>query len=617
MTPKPLPPSPSKRSRGQVLVIFAVSLLALLFFVGLAVDAGVAYVSYGQLKRAVDAAAVAAANNFKRGARYEEMVAASLEVLKAHNIDTSPSVLDLNVLICDRDGDNQTDASLETEHPQFFALCPKPGETQRKLVWVEARQRTPFYFLSLLGFNNISLSTSSTAEAAAVELVLVIDTSESMASECADPKGADYFNCNVFKTTGYGKSTSSDYDPKLCNPVTDAAGNVIQKSTCYPLRDALDAAEKLVDTLYEGYDRISLVTFDTEAHKVFDLMPLVGGNRATVINKIQSIKLHDDAPYARMWPEWRNHLNLVNTANPEDRDGDGADADPLLPCTLDDNRWDEAKGIPCDDDTMLDAFDWDKDGKFTPNDDTVARQWLADTGYGSYLNPFSLVSTCTGCGMRQASEILKAQGRPGAVWVIVFLSDGAVNMSDTYRTFSDPDRIPASFPYGFCTKKYWSVFCTDKDFSPRYCIDYNKTTPSESSKTCPPGSTWELRNPLTSNYSPYDYALDMTDEAALTVVRNAANLTDPRYNPNEPLGNDIAIYTIGLGPAISYGEDLLRYMAAVGDDGDRVTDQCKNSLGVPAPKKTTCGQYYYAAVGDDLLPIFDNIASRIYTKITH
>ncbi len=598
------------KPRGQVLVIFAVSLLALL----LAIDSGVAYVSYGQLKRAVDAASVAAANNFKRGASYEEMVAATIEVIKLHNVDTDPNKLNLKVFICDKDQNNITDPDLSTLKPEFFAICPDTSkEAARKLVWVEARQLTPFYFLSLLGFNGISLSTNATAEAAAVDLVLVIDTSESMAAECKSPKGGDYFSCIEFATTGYGKSTSSDYDPTLCNPVLDGAGNVIKKSECHPLRAALDAGEKLVDTLYEGYDRISLITFDSTAKTVFSLQTLVGGNRATVINEIRKTKLHDDSPYARMWPQWRNHLSLVNAANPEDRDGDGSDFDNSLPaCTLDEDRWDDARGVPCDDDTKNDVFDWDKDGVYTDNDDVVARNWLTTTGKTS----FSLVSTCTGCGMRAATEELKKHGRPGAVWVIVFLSDGAVNMSDTFYTLSDPDKIPASFPNGFCTKKYWGDFCTDKTTTTRYCIDYNKTIPANSNETCPPGAIWELRNPLTSNYSPFDYAMDMVDEAALTVVRNAANGSDPKYNAKEPIANDIAIYSVGLGPAISHGEVLLRYMAAVGDDGDRVTDQCKNAFGVSEAAKTSCGQYFYAATGDKLLPIFDNIASRIYTKIT-
>jgi len=42
-----------------------------------------------------------------------------------------------------------------------------------------------------------------------------------------------------------------------------------------------------------------------------------------------------------------------------------------------------------------------------------------------------------------------------------------------------------------------------------------------------------------------------------------------------------------------------------------VTDQCAT-----ATSQTSCGQYYFAQTGEDLRPVFDNIASRIYTKIT-
>ena len=44
----------TKKSAGQILVIFGISLVVLLLFVGLALDAGSVYVTYGQLKRAVD-----------------------------------------------------------------------------------------------------------------------------------------------------------------------------------------------------------------------------------------------------------------------------------------------------------------------------------------------------------------------------------------------------------------------------------------------------------------------------------------------------------------------------------------------------------------------------------
>ena len=104
-----------------------------------------------------------------------------------------------------------------------------------------------------------------------------------------------------------------------------------------------------------------------------------------------------------------------------------------------------------------------------------------------------------------------------------------------------------------------------------------------------PHTTWEGSIP-NSHYSVFDYARDMSDEAALTKSTNLS----------EPPGNDIAIYTIGLGAAGdviptkgAIGEILLRYMAAVGDDGDRTTDPCRTTA-----NKQSCGQYYYAPSGE-------------------
>jgi hypothetical protein len=94
-----------------------------------------------------------------------------------------------------------------------------------------------------------------------------------------------------------------------------------------------------------------------------------------------------------------------------------------------------------------------------------------------------------------------------------------------------------------------------------------------------------------------DYTRDIADETALTFSENQ----------NEPLGNDIAIYTIGLA-VNSAGENLLRYIANVGDDGNRENPPT-------CAANTSCGNYFYATGGDDLRPIFENIASRIYTRI--
>jgi hypothetical protein len=89
------------------------------------------------------------------------------------------------------------------------------------------------------------------------------------------------------------------------------------------------------------------------------------------------------------------------------------------------------------------------------------------------------------------------------------------------------------------------------------------------------------------------------------------------------------IFTIGLGDRVinnttcdagvwgascepNFGEKLLRYIAAVGDDGNPLTDPC-SATGVGAD----CGNYYYSPTGSGLLEVFEAIASRIFTRITH
>src|ERR1035437_1718154 len=104
--PEPREPR-EPRSQGQVLVIFAVALLALLLFIGLAVDAGSLYLTYGQLKRAVDAAAVSAANDFKRGVSVQKITDGAEEVLNLHNVDMSKTTL--QVYTCDSDATLQKD----------------------------------------------------------------------------------------------------------------------------------------------------------------------------------------------------------------------------------------------------------------------------------------------------------------------------------------------------------------------------------------------------------------------------------------------------------------------------------------------------------------------------
>jgi len=623
------PRSRLPQAKGQALVLFAVALIALIAFIGLAIDAGSLYVTYGQLKRAVDSGAVAAANDFKRlesgmsiADRVDSMKSAAAETIRLHNVFVLAE--DLELYICDLNGDGLRDTTLQTDVPKFYDLCPdtSAGYSPRKLVWVEAELKAPLYFLSLIGVDEVTLSTHSTAEAAPVDVVIVLDVSESMASDTVASLQASY----------PGVVDNYDPDAAAASGVPEGCNNT---NTCHPLLEAKEAANAFINSLYEGYDQVAIVTFDSMA--TIHAIDSMAGNPVSLSDSmvnaqavVNNIGLHDDPPYAKMWPYWRSSLiggyPLFNPTNPEDRDGDGSDFDPAMPscleapsnpqcCTLDSDRFDEDPkfaytgwgGVPCDDPYKWDAYDWDGNGQYTENDNIMGAAWAAknmrDPDGGGPLNPFvvdSPLSTCTGCGIRAASNILRQYGRPGSVWVIIILSDGIVNMSDTQATLGTD---LASYPNGFCSgtlnSSFWRTFCIDFNATPRYCID-------DDSLTCPPSATWQGTIP-NNNYSVLDYARDMTDEAALT---RSTNL-------NEPAGNDIAIYSIGLGNGIGegagvIGEDLLRYMAAVGDDGDRTTNPCSLSA-----HRTDCGQYYYAPTGSALLPIFEDIATRIYTRITN
>ncbi len=505
----------SSQERGQALVITAVAFMAILAFAGLVTDAGSLYLNFTRLKRGLDAAAVAAANNIKdsslpKAQRDTFIREAAREMLALNNIN---DITTLQTYTCD-------DSGLPAK---FAAMCPAAGEDQRKLAYVEATQNSPVYFLQLFGVNDIPITTHSVGEAASIDLVLVIDTSESM--------GRD--------TAGYG----NNFDPAACN----AANN------CQPLRKAKDAAKSMVDKLFDGYDRIAIVTYNYTATIIdpdLSSVEVLESDHTSVNSAIDAIPLHDDTD-ASYYDSFGSIA--LGDMNPMDVNGDGT----------------YVAGVP-------NGFD-----------DTI-------------------VSTCTGCGMRVAGNILSDQGRVDSVWVIVMLSDGGTNVSDLPDASDVNNPVPAGYVNGFCggslNNPMWDrPWCTDADPTTRHCGPFHGDATE-----CPPGATWVGNN--TPPYDTDDYAYDITDRVALL----------GSTNPNEPLGGEeIAIYTIGLGQAGDppyTGEELLRYMANIGDDNFRdpaATDPCAG-----VPHQTSCGQYYYAPDATYLQEIFQKIAGSIFTRIS-
>ncbi|MBE2241008.1 MAG: hypothetical protein IAE81_24695, partial [Caldilineaceae bacterium] len=127
----------SAPQRGQAIVLIAMGFIMLLAFTGIVVDVARVFVVRGELRRAVDAAGLAATAQFKRGATADKIVKAAHELVVSHGIPT-PSV---TVETC----------SLGLPSVHNPDLCPGPGEPQRKLVRVVATAHVPMLFLGIVG----------------------------------------------------------------------------------------------------------------------------------------------------------------------------------------------------------------------------------------------------------------------------------------------------------------------------------------------------------------------------------------------------------------------------------------------------------------------------------
>jgi hypothetical protein len=194
--------------------------------------------------------------------------------------------------------------------------------------------------------------------------------------------------------------------------------------------------------------------------------------------------------------------------------------------------------------------------------------------------------------------------RQEAVWILILLSDGAANA--LYDTSVAP----------LTDRAAW--ICPNPGFNPGQpnwirplCTDID---PSNGPGRHAFGNTW---------YDPDDATRDMADFVGCP----DANSLQPADCPTP--GQGAVIFTIGLGDEVvntncdpfyggptcgNLGEMLLRYVAGVGDDGNpsSPTDPCN---GVPAGRD--CGNYYYSPTGAGLMRVFEAIASRIFTRLTH
>lgn len=239
------------KPKGQVLVLVALIFLILVAFIGLAIDVGMVFVNYTNLRRAVDAAALAGASKYRLNVTLAEMTAIAEDFLELNGVDDGTAVV----------------TTCETTP----SLCPA-GE-KRKLVHVTASAPVTMNFISVLGFTTITVTAEATSEAASLDVLLVLDTSESMTWD---------------EPSGNGNGGLDERDPLVCNNL-DSSGSDGFPGECHPFEEVKVAAVQFLDELYFPYDRVGVVTFDR-----WDGYPTrldLTSNRATIENYIKNLRV--------------------------------------------------------------------------------------------------------------------------------------------------------------------------------------------------------------------------------------------------------------------------------------------------------------------------------------
>ncbi len=228
----------SNSERGQAIILVAFAIIGLVAIVGLMIDGGILLIEYARLKRGIDAASIAAASQFRKDFNADDLVMAGEEFLKFNQSDATVSIFTCNAPGTDWDA----------------TLCFDPP---RKLVRITARRHVDFGFIRIVGINGTDIEATSVGEAASVDLVLVIDTSSSMA-----------FDTNDYNTIVSGKKIDDDPadptnpvalpgdNPEVCNDHLPSGG-----ARCEPLGDIIDVAVNFVQDqlLFYPYDRVALI----------------------------------------------------------------------------------------------------------------------------------------------------------------------------------------------------------------------------------------------------------------------------------------------------------------------------------------------------------------------
>jgi hypothetical protein len=563
--------------RGQAIILVAFAIIGLVAIVGLMTDGGIVLIEYARLKRGIDSASIAAAAQFRKNFVANDIKKAGEELLKFNQATSK-----VTIFICDPaphplgtvadKGDDAT--SVPPGAWNDPDLCPAAGAPARKLVRVEARRHVDFGFMRVLGINGTDITASSIGEAASIDMVLVIDTSTSMAYETVGDENLD----SADPSTG-----SAGDDPEACNALMGAG---LGSGRCEPLGKVVDAAVAFVNDMFFPYDRVALIatTGQSPNSNINDRVPV------TVLDFNDNY--NDVTKTATQ--EVQNALHNLKVYQPN-RCSNAVGTDPTW--TTGDSR------LPC--------------LQFNQNGDSLTyyrRQTCPARNAGE--SPVTCGPSNIGGGLYEAG-FQYANARQDSFWVTVALFGGPANASN-----------PPNYPDGKCPgssgNPTWKLpggsgFCRDEDDMP-------------ASYSPPNSSSWDAAGLDTAYTLDYMQNFDWTGFPAnwpaptrhhFTVV--AGNAVYPSgYDADDfardgadfiaapsPNGQGATLFSICMGtycrayPNVNdpaSGEMLGRYMAL----------QAGDSTGVTANH----GLYFYAENSSVVANVFTEIAKNIFTRIS-
>ncbi len=185
----------SGAASGQALIIVAVGFIGLLGFVGIVTDVSLLFVRYSTLRRAVDAAAVAAAGQLRRVddptpndniAEGEASSIANLNLaartfIEFYGLNPERVLVETcRVQNVPRNPDGSPNLTDPLVAESYNQLCTSD---ELKLVRVTAQLESPTVFFRLFGYDTVTLTESALSQTAVIDVVLVFDVSESMLSD--------------------------------------------------------------------------------------------------------------------------------------------------------------------------------------------------------------------------------------------------------------------------------------------------------------------------------------------------------------------------------------------------------------------------------------------------